>query len=736
MTKRFLTRMQQVVLSAGVLWLLLPKPPLLDGMSFSREVLDSRGGRLAVTLSSDDKYRIFTPLCDISPEVIRATLDHEDRYFEKHPGFNPVSLFRATGRYLTSGRKRGGASTITMQLARLRFGLKTREVVGKFHQIVYALELERHYSKEEILEAYLNLAPYGRNIEGVGAASLALFRKTPAELSRYEALALSLIPQSPARRGPLRNRENPALQAAMGKKGGAEAARFRVIFRGLPATEAPHYVRRSLRATTGRSVATTIDRDLQRTLEDVVSDYLQSRKHLDLRNASVVLFDWQKMQTVAHLGSADFANRSISGQVDGTRALRSPGSTLKPFVYALALQQGLIHPDSILLDAARSFAGYNPENSDRGFAGPIRASDALTRSRNIPAVSLASRLHPGLYPFLQQASVRFPKPESWYGLSLPLGGGEVRLEDLVRLYAMLARNGEMAGHQLLTPEAAFLTLEMLRNTAAPDGYSLREPVFWKTGTSHGYHDAWSVGICGPYVLAVWMGNFNGRANPSLMGRIAAAPLFFEILEKLETDRQLPRILRKPPAGVSLVDLCPVSGQLPGAHCRSPRKGWFIPAVSSIATCSVHEEVLIGCETGLRRPDSLGPEAVRSEVFEFWPADIQSLFATAGLPRRQPPPFAPTDQPLTTRGETLRIISPRSGVVYTRRALADGELCLQANFSPETKRLFWFDGAQFIGACSPGKILRYSPGAGPHQIVVIDQNGWQDVARVRVEVVAM
>lgn len=728
-----------IVMLLGVFYLFLPKPPLLDGVFFSRIVSDRNGERLAVTLSADEKYRIYTPLRSISPELIRATLEHEDRYYEHHPGFNPLSLARATLGYVKSGQKRVGASTITMQLARLRFRLKTRSVLGKLHQIIYAIELERYYSKDQILEAYFNLAPYGGNLEGVGAASLALFRKTPAELSRYEALALSLIPQSPARREAKRDRENPALQIAMERKGGAEAGQFRMINRGIPQPEAPHYVRRVLRTNNHREVRTTLDRDLQRMLVSTTASYLRNQQRLDLHNASVILLDWQKMETVAHLGSANFFNAKIAGQIDGTRALRSPGSTLKPFVYALAMQQGLIHPDSILLDAPRSFAGYNPENSDREFSGPVRASDALARSRNVPAVELTSKLNqPNLYEFLSKSDVHFPKPATWYGLSLPLGGGEVRLEDLARLYAMLAKNGEMDGKQLLTPEAAFLTLEMLRKTAPPAGYDLHEPVFWKTGTSHGYHDAWSVGVCGQYVLAVWVGNFDGHANPSLTGRIAAAPLFFQILEKLESSGNLPAVGHLPSAGANLrqVKLCSVSGQLPGPNCKFCRPGWFIPGVSPITTCGVHQEVFIDRETGLRVLSDHGPRAIRREIFEFWPSDIQKLFARAGLPRRQPPPFLPVNQLLNITGSMLKIVSPRPGAIYTRQVgqIEKHELGLRANVSPETTRLFWFDGAQFIGSCTPETTLRWNPSAGAHQVVVMDQNGQKDMAHIHIEVI--
>ena len=718
-------------------WLLLPRPPLLDGVSFSREVFDRNGERLAVTLSADDKYRLYVPLREISTELITATLEHEDRWFERHPGFNPVSLARSAW-FFVAGQKRGGASTITMQLARLRFGLHTRTVSGKLRQIVYAMEIERHYSKDEILEAYLNLAPYGGNMEGVGAASLAIFRKPPSTLTRYEGLALSLIPQSPARRGPLRGRDNPALQAALQRKGGDEAAGFHVSLRGIPKPEAPHYVRRVLKENSGRVVTTTLDRDLQRLLQQQAGRYLRSQNRLDLRNAAVEIFDWQKMEVVAQIGSANFDDAAIHGQVDGTRARRSPGSTLKPFVYALAMQEGLIHPDSIVLDAPRAFSGYNPENSDREFAGPLRASDALARSRNVPAVELTRKIHhPGLYDFLQSAGLGLPRPSAWYGLALPLGGAEVRLEDLVRLYAMLANHGTMDGRRLLSQESAFLTLEMLGRVPPPDGYSIRSPVFWKTGTSHGYHDAWSVGVCGPYVLAVWAGNFDGRANPALMGRTAAAPFFFQILESLENSGRLSSVPHLPPPGANLrqVGLCAESGQFPEPHCRHRIQGWFIPGVSPITTCALHQEVIIDQATGLRLLTDDGSRSTRREVFEFWPQEIEKLFAKAGLPRRKAPPFLPGQVPLSVGNGSLKILSPRPGAVFTRRAdeTDKSELALRISGSAETRHVFWFDGAEFLGSCGADESLRWSPSAGAHQLTAMDQDGRKAEAQIRVEV---
>ncbi len=727
-----------LLLCSGIVWVLLPRPPLLEDMSFSREVFDRNGHRLAVTLSADDKYRIFTPLAEISPALIEATLRQEDRYFALHAGVNPVALLRSVLRYAGTGKSRYGASTITMQLARLRYGLRTRTVSGKLNQILYALKLERHYSKDAILEAYLNLAPYGGNLEGVGAASLAIFRKSPSSLTTYEAIALSVIPQSPARRGSRRGGINPALQEAMARVGGSGAGEFQVFLRGNPEIIAPHFVRLSLRENEEWQVRTTLDSELQKLVEDRVSSWVASQRQSGLENASVLLLDWKTQEVLAHVGSADFYSETIHGQVDGTRARRSPGSTLKPFVYALAMQQGLVHPDSILLDAPRSFSGYNPENNDREFAGPLKTSQALARSRNVPAVELTRRLGASaLHEFLQECGVNLPKPASHYGLSLTLGGGEVRLHDLARLYAMLANQGRMEHRQTLTPEAAFLTLEMLGTVPSPPGHAVKFPVHWKTGTSHGFHDAWSVGVAGPYVLAVWAGDFKGRGNPALTGRTAAAPLFFQILESLDGRGKMPRVAQLPPAGSNLrkVALCHESGHIPGAFCPHQQTGWFIPGVSTIAGCAVHQEVLIDTESGLRVVDTEESRQVRREVFEFWPADIQRLFAQAGVPRRQAPPLAPGQLMRSGHREALTILSPRGGAVYTRqeRDVTPREVTLRIVSDANPRKLFWFSGDKFLGTCNSDEYLQWVPPAGAHTVTVIDQDGRQAVAEITVEV---
>ncbi len=622
---------------AACVWFSLPKPPLLDSISFSQCVRDRNGKLLRVTLTSDQKFRIWTSLRDISPELIDATLRYEDKYFARHPGVNPIALLRS-GYGLLHGETRTGASTITMQLARLRFHLQTRTPAGKFVQIVCALELERHYSKFEILEAYLNLAPYGRNIEGIGAASEIYFGKTAAHLTGPESISLSVIPQSPARRALYTGRDNRSLNAA--QENWYDRAKLNTQFSARQFSAraeaerkflAPHFVQQVLesvgsarcadrtpqRGVPTSQIVTTVDLKKQQLIERRIAGYVRGNRNRGIQNAAALLVDVRTMEVLAQIGSADFFNSEIQGQVDGTRSRRSPGSTLKPVIYALALEQGLIHPLSILADAPRSFGDYNPENFDREFLGPIRASDALARSRNLPAIELASQLaHPTLYEFLRGAGVALPRSESLYGLALPLGGAEITMEDLVRLYAALANNGELRplrrksgdpmstrGHQLLTSEAAFLTLEMLNVPRPEINYadsSNVAPVFWKTGTSHGFHDAWSIAVFNHYVLGVWIGNFDGRPNPAFVGRSAAAPLLFQIIDSLRATwpERIERHLPPPGANLKRVEFCAVSGDLPETHCTQRVEGWFIPGISPIKTCEVHQEVLVDVATGL------------------------------------------------------------------------------------------------------------------------------------------
>ena len=758
---------------AGVrLW---PRPPLSADVLQSVAVQDRHGKLLRLALAADQRYRLWTPLQEISPTLVEAVLLHEDAWFRRHPGINPVSLAR--GAWSTyAGNARIGGSTITMQLARLRWRLDTRTVPGKLVQVLRALQLEACYGKDDILEAYLNLAPYGGNIEGVGAASLIYFRKPAADLTLPEALALAVLPQAPSRRGRLRIND-AAGDAYIGA--GLEAARARLYLRwrtthGRDAAQdaqmhlplrlraarelpfkAPHYVERLLaehntHPAPGSQWKTTLDARLQRLVEERVRSHLQRERTHGLRNASVLLVDTRDMGVRALVGSADYFDAGIAGQVNGTAAKRSPGSTLKPFIYALALDQGVLHPATVLRDVPTAFGPYTPENFDGRFLGPVTATEALIRSRNIPAVGVAAQLtRPSFYEFLRMAGVSRMASERHYGLALVLGGGEVSMEELARMYAMLGNDGLMrslrwreddpreGGTALISPEAAFITRDMLRQNPRPDAGALAtassSPVYWKTGTSWGFRDAWSAGVFGPYVLVVWLGNFDGSGNPALVGVDAAAPLFFDIVDGLRAAHvDLAEPARKWPLNLKRVEICRASGDLPNQYCPERGETWFIPGKSPIRISTVHRAVAIDRATGRPSCGAFDPRTMTLEVYEFWPSDLARVFAQAGIPRRRPPPGSDCAQAQDWQGTPPQITSPYRATRYALRLShpEQADLTLSANVDADVSRLYWFVGDSFIGAADVGAVLNWTPDrAGHFRLSVVDDHGRHDEREV-------
>ena len=503
---------------------IVPHPPLLKSISFSQVVYDYQHHLLRITLTKDQKYRVFTPLNNISPVMLQTTLLQEDQYFYRHPGINPIAIAKAGWDTYIMRSRQIGASTITMQVARIYFKINSKTISGKLIQIFRALELELCYSKNDILEAYLNLVPYGGNIEGIGAASLIYYNKNADHILLPEALTLSVVPQNPVQRSPTIN-HNAILQAARLKLYARwlllhPSDKSQQMFMLLPLQArpshppflAPHFTTDILQQNPqNAAIVSTLDEHLQNSVEQITHDYLIHNQQYGINNAAILLVDTRNMEVKALLGSGNFFDKNIEGQVNGTSAKRSPGSTLKPFIYALALDQGLIHPYTVLRDAPTHFGEYNPENFDNDFMGPIQAKDALILSRNIPAIYLANQLYnPNFYQFLLNANISQLKPQTNYGLSLVLGSAGVTMQELISLYAMLANQGVyqplryqinqplLPGKKLLSPEASFLTLDMLKDTPRPNpvsNFALNQlPVYWKTGTSSGYRDAWSVGI--------------------------------------------------------------------------------------------------------------------------------------------------------------------------------------------------------------------------------------------------
>ncbi len=764
---------------------LWPHEPLRERLGVSTPIYSRSGELMRLTLAADQQYRLWTPLEQMSPVLVDSVLLYEDRAFWWHPGVNPLALARSLSRMLQGGR-REGASTISMQLARRLERIDSRQLAGKLHQMAAALWLEARYSKRQILEAYLNSTPYGGNIEGVGAASLIYFNRSAGQLTLGQALTLAVIPQNPSRRlasrasGPGGNADLEAARSRLGalwrarhpQHDTAQAAdvalRLPAFSRGNLPFSAPHLTDMLLAsagagwsggdgaggASSGSEPAprepdgaihTTIDLPMQRTLERVMKEYLRGRQALGLRNASALLLDAAAMEVRAVVGSADYADPAIHGQVNGTLGKRSPGSTLKPFIYALALDQGLIHPRTILKDAPTAFGPFTPENFDGHYVGPLAAQDALTRSRNVPAVALAARLsQPNLYQFLQLSQISRLESEAHYGLALVLGGGEVTPEELARMYAVLVNRGELRpmaytraqaqafdsrpATRLLSPEAAFITLDMLRQTPRPDtGGPAKPAVAWKTGTSWGFRDAWTAGAFGRHVLVVWVGNFDGEGNPAFVGIDAAAPLFLRIVDALRAQGlDVGELVSAQPPDLRRVEVCTATGGPPAALCPARTQTWFIAGKSPIKGSALHRAAWLDSRTG-KASCARGPGAPASSVqpivVEQWGSDMQALFRESGLPRRTLEAGDCAAESAAEGGDAPIIASPLRGVRYQLSNRKRDALQLRADAAAGVKTLYWFAGDGLIGRSAPGESISWRPpGPGNYVLRVVDDRG--------------
>jgi len=772
--KHFLikTKKGKAVIIAFTAYLIIPSTPLWKGIDYSTAFYDKNGQLLRLTTTIDQKFRLRTPIKRVSNEMVNATLLYEDKYFYFHYGINPFAIARSIwNTYIIHSRKMGG-STITMQVARLRYHLDTSTIPGKLKQMVKAIQLERHYTKKEILEAYFTLAPYGKNIEGVGAASLIYFRKNPEELNLKEALALANIPQNPVANSPATGNDgvnhNPSLEKARERLFALYKENYPVTHssesiihdplqihsRSSLPFEAPHLTDYLLNRNFKGFITTTIDIKFQQMVERKLRLYISARKKHGIYNGAVAVIHYPTMELRAMAGSADYFNNEIFGQVNGTDSQRSPGSTLKPFVYALAIDQGIIHPGTILKDSPVGFGTYSPENNDGDFKGPVTAQDALNNSRNIPATILASKIqNPDLYQILRMAGVEKLHPRSHYGLAIVLGSVEVTMLNLVELYASLGNLGKFShlnmvktdspeagqSFQLFSPEAAFITREMMTHNPRPGSwilsrYAATSPsIAWKTGTSYGYKDGWSVAVAGEYVLAVWMGNFDGTGSPSFTGAGSAAPLLFQLIDVININEAIRFPKPEEKLNITETEVCTASGGLPGPYCPARNKILYIPGVSPIEPDTVYRKVTIYKESGLQACSNREGPDVYQEIYEFWPSDILSIFERYGVPRKTPPPLSPECRSFSKR-RPPEITSPRKGVTYSvSHSQNSHHIPFTAVTDADVRTIFWFVNTEYAGSSQAGDIFTWIAHAGHHTVTAVDDRGKNDSVEIDVTV---
>jgi penicillin-binding protein 1C len=546
--------------------------PLAQAGEVSTTIVDRNGKLLRAYAMADGRWRLpVDARSGVDPTYLTLLLAYEDRRFRSHAGVDPLALSRAAFQFLTRGHIVSGGSTITMQLARLMEPRRERSVYSKVRQIVRALEIERQMSKDQILNLYLMMAPYGGNLEGVRAASIAYFGKEPKRLSLAETALLVALPQSPETRrldrypGAARVARDRVLdrmveEGVISEEDAASAKAVSVprLRKPMPIL-APHSADQAMATVRDASViALTLDFGLQKNLEALARDRAAALG----QNISVAILavDNASADVLARVGSPDYFDERRAGQVDMTRAVRSPGSTLKPFIYGLAFEDGFVHPESLIDDRPIRFGSYAPENFDMTFQGTVPVRKALQMSLNVPAVALLDRVGASrLSSRLKQAGANLvlPKDEA-PGLAMGLGGVGISLQDLVQLYSGLARLGNTrplreivsqrddAGDtlRLMDQTAAWQVGNVLLGTPPPEN-GVPNRIAFKTGTSYGYRDAWSVGFDGRITIGVWVGRPDGAPAPGIVGRTAAAPILFDAFAR---TGKLPAPLPKPPKG--------------------------------------------------------------------------------------------------------------------------------------------------------------------------------------------
>ncbi|MBF8637368.1 peptidoglycan glycosyltransferase PbpC [Pseudomonas fulva] len=757
-----------VVALMGLLWLadrIWPLPMPSDDLA--RVVLAEDGTPLWRFADADGVWRYPVSPEQVSPLYLQALLTYEDRWFYRHLGVNPMALVRAGWLNARGGRVVSGGSTLSMQVARL-LDPHDRTVAGKLRQLWRTLQLEWHLSKREILQIYLDRAPFGGTLQGVAAASWAYLGKSPLHLTPSEAALLAVLPQAPSRLRPDRHPEraerarNKVLQRlaqyqVWPEQRLREAAEEPLVLapRQEPAL-APLLARRLNTPGSPPLIRTTVDAGLQRRLEDLLLGW---RARLPERtSAAILVVDAQTMAVRAYLGSVDLTDARRFGHVDMVRALRSPGSTLKPFLYGLAMDDGLIHSESLLQDVPRRYGDYRPGNFSSGFSGPVSASSALALSLNLPAVQLLEAYGPKRFAAqLRMGGLPLTLPPlAEPNLSLILGGAGSRLEDLVGGYAALAREGRSAQvrlqpqaplveHRLMSPGAAWIIRRILSGQARPDrdphAELVRRPqLAWKTGTSYGFRDAWSIGVGPRYLIGVWIGRPDGTPVAGQFGLASAAPLMLQVhdlLSNRDSQRGLEAPVQRTPANVGVAAICWPLGQAMSrqdGNCRRQRFAWTLDGTVPPTLQAADQPLGLGLrehiwvnDRGLR-VDSNCPGAQAREV-ALWPAPLEPWLPraerrAARLPAMDPtcPPQGPVSAP------PLAIVGIRSGDHLRRPATSGEPLQVAVSALGGSGRRWWFLNGQPLGETQgQDSLMVRLPQAGQAELSALDESG--ETARV-------
>ena len=784
---------------ALVVWLLLAfladrRWPLPPPPRYSPLVLAADGTVLHAYLNPTQKWRMKAELAEITPALQAAIIAKEDRYFRWHFGVNPLAIGQAAGRNLFGRGRTTGASTITMQVARL-LEPKRRTFGNKLLEMLRAGQLEAHLSKAEILQLYLNLVPYGSNVEGVKSAALLYFQQPPNYLSLAQTVTLAIIPNRPG--GLVLGRDNARIVRERNRwlryfqrkklfpaQDLADALREPLDARRHPApTLAPHLSRRLTTAQPGAAlIRSALQPTTQAKAEALARNYVRRLATLGISQAAVLVVNNRTHAVEAYVGSVDFQDNSALGQVDGVRAVRSPGSTLKPLLYGLAFDRGLLTPKTVLPDVPTNFQGFRPENFDKHCQGEVTMERALTYSLNIPAVRVLAEV--GVDNFtgtLRQAGFRrVARDATRLGLSTILGGCGATLEELTGLYCALANGGRWAtlnyelksmnyellagdgpgnakirpskthprqlithNSKLIISEAsAYLLTDILAQRTRPDlpldaaaGRHLPR-IAWKTGTSYGRRDAWSIGYNRQYTIGVWVGNFSGQGSPALTGADVASPLLFELFNALAYNGSGEWFA--PPASLDFRLVCAETGLVPGENCPHQLLDYYLPGHSDSRRCQHQQQVLVSADGGFSYCRACAPASgYRRELFPNLKPEVLAFRESQGLPTRRLPPHNPACR--LVRGNSagpdaappLAITSPAAHAEYVLSAGEKQQLLLSCAAAGDVRQVYWYVNDRFLRAAPAAARLFFRPPTGEVKISCADDHGRTTDVRVLV-----
>ncbi len=755
-------------------WQSLPGKLFHDPTSYVIE--DAEGNLLSASIAADGQWR-FPPSKTVPQKFIDCITTFEDKRFFKHPGVDPIAIGRAIWKDIRNGQAVQGGSTLTMQVIRISRKDKKRSIWNKIRESILAVRLECTYSKKEILALYAGYAPFGSNVVGLDAAAWRYFGRSPEKLSWGEMAALAVLPNSPALVHPGRNRDvllkkRNSLLDKLQEAGKIDLSMCTLAkLEPLPGEplalpqDAPHLLQRFIRENkllgNTTTIRTTINGALQKNVSRIVAQHQSVLKGNGIKNACALVLDVETGNVLAYVGNiSDHDNKDMESDVDVIAAPRSPGSALKPVLYASMLSDGLILPNSIIPDIPTQIGSYTPKNFDLGYDGAVPASRALARSLNIPAVKLLQQYkYPRFYETLQQCGITtLNRTADTYGLSLILGGCEVTMWDLAGLYASMARtvNHQTRDHGKLDPSdfhppnyitspysttsiqhpvstipldatSIWFTFQAMQEVMRPgeeglwQQFSSSQKIAWKTGTSFGFRDGWAIGITPRNVVAVWVGNTEGEGRPGLIGVQTAAPILFDIFRLLPNTNWWP----KPTYNYSFVPVCRQSGYRANIDCPDVDTLFMPPNGTKVPLCPYHKIIHLDATGTYRVNESCeSPSSMQHRSWFILTPAMEFYYKQHNADYHTLPPFKPGCSFAET-GKVMEIIYPQPEArIYVPLELSGqrGSTIFTAAHRRQEAKIFWSLDDAYIGTTQHFHQLALNPSPGKHIITLVDENG--------------